>query len=219
MVHHVSLQLQLPLELLTAGVAVVLHLVTVDSLVINHILLLSKALPASITYPGFLSCVNPPVELQLTLADEPSLAELTDPGLHPGGMGLALVGGHARLHGEVLATDITHVGPLAAMHPGKTRELNYQISWVISLLTLTLPQMSYQIGLPAETGLALITLVRLGVDLLVNSLVAGSAECFRTMLTFQSLRRVFPLHVTLQSLLRTELTGTPLTAIFLAGTR
>ena len=86
MIHHVSLQLEFPLKLLAAGVAVVLHLVTVDSLVINHILLLSEALATGITDPGFLSCVNPPVELQLTLADEPSLAELTDPGLHPGGM-------------------------------------------------------------------------------------------------------------------------------------
>ena len=133
-------------------------------------------------------------------------------------MGLALVGGHARLHGEVLATDITHVGPLAAMHPGKTREFYYQISWVISILTLTLPQMSYQIGLPAETGLALITLVRLGVNLLVNSLVTGSAECFRTMFTFQPLRRMFPLQVTVQPLLRTELTGTALAAVFLPRT-
>ena len=78
--------------------------------------------------------------------------------------------------------------------------------------------MSYQIGLPPKTGLALITLVRLGVNLLVNSLVTGSGECFRTMLTFQSLRTVFPLHVTLQSLLRTELTTTALAAVFLPRT-
>ena len=81
-----------------------------------------------------------------------------------------------------------------------------------------LPEMSYQIGLPPKTCIALITLVRLGVDLLVNSLVAGSAECFRTMFTFQSLRGVFSPHVTVQSLLGTELTGAPLTAIFLPGT-
>ena len=126
-VHHVSLQLQLPLELLTAGVAVVLHLVTVNSLVINHVLLLSKALPTGITDPGFLSCVNPPMKLQLTLADEPPLTELADPGFDPGGMGLSLVCGHARLHGETLTTDITHVGPLSTMHPDKKREVNYQI--------------------------------------------------------------------------------------------
>ena len=49
---------------------VVLHLVTVDSLVINHILLLCKSLPTRITDPGLLSCVNPPVQLQLTFTDK-----------------------------------------------------------------------------------------------------------------------------------------------------
>ena len=106
---------------------VVLHLVTVNSLVINHILLLSKPFPTRITDPRFLSSVNPPVELQLTLANKPSLTELTDPGFDPGGMGLTLVCCYAGLHRETFTTDITHVGTLPAMHPDKTRHLNYQI--------------------------------------------------------------------------------------------
>ena len=106
---------------------VVLHLVAVNSLVINHILLLSKALATGITDPGFLSCVNPPVELQLTLADKPSLTELADPGFDPSGMGLTLVCCNAGLHRETLTTDITHVGTLSAVHPDKRRQLNYRI--------------------------------------------------------------------------------------------
>ena len=74
--------------------AIVLHLITVNSLVINHVLLLSKPFPTRITDPGLLSCVNPPVELQLTLADKPPLTELADPGFDPGRMGLSLVCGH-----------------------------------------------------------------------------------------------------------------------------
>ena len=41
--------------------------------------------------------------------------------------------------------------------------------------------MSYQIGLPPKTCFTLITLVRLGVNLLVNSLVTGSSEGLGTM--------------------------------------
>ena len=105
---------------------VVLHLVTVNSLVINHILLLSKPFPTRITDPRLLSSVNPPVELQLTLADKPSLTELTDPGFDPRGMGLSLVCRHTGLHGETLTTDITHVGTFSTMHPDKKIQLNYQ---------------------------------------------------------------------------------------------
>ena len=113
--------------------AVVLHLVTVDSLVVNHILLLSKAFATGITDPGFLSCVNPPMKLQLTLADKPSLTELTDPGFDPGGMGLTLVCCYAGLHRETFTTDITHVGTLSAVHPDKTRQLNYRIMNVTTI--------------------------------------------------------------------------------------
>ena len=193
---------------------VVFHLVAVNSLVINHVLLLSKPFPTRITDPGLLSCVNPPVELQLTLADKPPLTELTDPGFDPGWMRLTLVRCDAGLHGETFTTDITHVRPLSAMHPEQDkRQINIKSSQYS-----TLPQVSYQIGLPAKTCIALITLIRLGVDLLVNSLVTGSGESLRTVFTFQSLRGMFPLNVTVQPLLRTELTGTALTAVFLPRT-
>ena len=101
--------------------------------------------------------------------------------------------GHTGLHGETLPTDVTHIGTLSTVHP----------------------QVSDQIGLPAKAGITFITLVRLGVNLLVNSLVTGSSEGLGTMFTFEFLGRVFPLRVTLEPLLGTELTATCLTAIFL----
>ena len=46
----------------------------------------------------------------------PPFTEFTHPGLITTGMRLFLVCSDARLHGETLATDVTHVWPLSPMH-------------------------------------------------------------------------------------------------------
>ena len=75
MIHHVPLQLQFPFELLSTGVAIVLHFVTVNSFVVNHILLLCKTFTTGVTDPWFLSCMNSSVQLQLAFTYKPCSKE------------------------------------------------------------------------------------------------------------------------------------------------
>ena len=108
-IHHVSLQLKLPFELLATGMTIELHLITVNSLVIYHVLFLSKPSSTYVTDPGLLSCMASLVELKLASADKPLLTEVTGPGFLLSGVGLFLVSGYTRLHGEALATYITDI--------------------------------------------------------------------------------------------------------------
>ena len=71
MVHHMSVQLKLPLELFPTSVAVKLHFITMNPLVVKHILFLGETFPTDITYPWLLPGVYPSMKLQLALADKP----------------------------------------------------------------------------------------------------------------------------------------------------
>ena len=96
-------------------------------------------------------------------------------------MGLSLVSGHAGLHGEALATDVTHVRPLSSVHPDK------HISQPSLSPIMSLPHVTDQVGLSPKTCVTFITLVRLGVDLLVDPLVTRSTEGFGTMFALEPL--------------------------------
>ena len=57
--------------------AIILHFVTVNSFVVNHILLLCKTFTTGVTDPWFLSCMNSSVQLQLAFTYKPGENEYT----------------------------------------------------------------------------------------------------------------------------------------------